>query len=374
MTFSRTAATLGAALLSISLHAQQPSAPPEVLDGVDPVMLLETGKESFGTSAFTSTHGRFTYLFASAASKAAFDAAPEKFAVQSNGSCARMGGAIPGNPSNYAVVGGRIYLFASDDCRKRFVAAPAKFIAVPPAPMPATKDAVGRGQALLEKAVLAHGGAKLDALTSYVETHRQAPPPGTPGPPAEMRLSWRFPDAARLERHFVTSTDPPRPAVTATLVTTEGAWLGRVDGSSALRRVAPEGAAQFEMSAARAPVALFRTRHAKGTSVAWIGTATMQGTTLEQVRLIRGGIDVTLTIDPGTGRLHSMAFVGRNHQAEIGLVSLVFGDYRDVSGILVPFAEKGTFDGVPADTLSRTLESVEVNVPLDPALFHAGAR
>ena len=71
--------------------AQQPAAPVEALDGVDTVILLKEGKEVFGKQAFRSEHGRFAYLFSTADTKADFDKAPEKYAIQMGSLCARMG-------------------------------------------------------------------------------------------------------------------------------------------------------------------------------------------------------------------------------------------------------------------------------------------
>ena len=83
-------------------------------------MLLKDGKEAFGKQAFRSDHGRFTYLFSSAETKAEFDKAPEKYAIQMGGLCARMGRTVTGNPSDYLVHDGKIYIFGSDACHKSF--------------------------------------------------------------------------------------------------------------------------------------------------------------------------------------------------------------------------------------------------------------
>ena len=103
MVFSASAAT-----------AQQPAGPVDALDGVDTVVLLKQGKEVFGKQAFRSEHGRFAYLFSSAETKAEFDKAPAKYAIQMGGLCARMGGTVTGNPSDYIVHEGKIYIFGSD--------------------------------------------------------------------------------------------------------------------------------------------------------------------------------------------------------------------------------------------------------------------
>ena len=47
-----------------------------------------------------------------------------------------MGKTAGGNPSDFIVHEGKIYIFGSDDCHKKFQADPAKYLATPPAPLP----------------------------------------------------------------------------------------------------------------------------------------------------------------------------------------------------------------------------------------------
>src|SRR5919106_1006110 len=146
--------TLGIATLAMSIAAaQQGPAPVEALDGVDTVILLKQGKEVFGKQAFRSEYGRFTYLFSSAETKAEFDKTPGKYAVQMGGLCARMGKTVTGNPSDYLVHDGKIYIFGSDACHKSFASAPDKYLPKPAAAMPRDPASTERGLALLDKAV-----------------------------------------------------------------------------------------------------------------------------------------------------------------------------------------------------------------------------
>jgi YHS domain-containing protein len=363
---------VAAVSFSLVSHAQAPQAT-EALDGVDTVLLLKTGKETFGKSAFKTTHGSLTYLFASAETKAEFDAAPDKYAVQMNGTCARMGGGTGGNPSNYAVVDGKIYLFGSDSCRTRFLAAPAKFIPRVPPPMPASADAVAAGKALLAKAAAAHGGARLQSMTAYAETQKAFVNTPRPGPPPEIRYMWSFPSGARSERTFSAGGQTGRTMTVATLLTSKGVWNGLVEPAGQLGPMNPAGVPETEMSFGWHLLTLLRTHAVQGTKVASLGKATVAGAEVERVRLRRGGVDVTLHIVPASNRVHSLSFVGRNRDGEFGDVTVVFGDYRDVSGVLVPFAEKGLFDGSPDEFWTRTLDKVEINPVLDAALFTAPA-
>ena len=207
--------------------AQAPPQPiAEALDGVDPVILLTQGKEIQGKPAFKVTRGKFEYLFATAESQAIFEKAPEKYEIQLNGMCARMGSAR-GNPSDYAVVDGKIYVFGSDDCHKKFVAAPAKFLPKPAPPMPSSAADAQRGRALLDRAVASLGGAqRLDSLTSYVEaaTQKQARPQGEAT--IAQKTMWRFPDAVRTLR---TLTLGERTQVGGNLLTPAGGWYITAD-------------------------------------------------------------------------------------------------------------------------------------------------
>src|SRR4051794_2451992 len=160
-------------LVTTSVFAQG-QAPKEALDGIDPVVLLTQGKEISGKSEFKVSRGKFEYLFATAENKAAFEKTPEKYEIQLSGACARMGGGVTGNPSDYAVVDGKIYIFGSDECHKKFVATPARFLPRAEVPMPESAASRQAGRALLDRVVAAMGGAeRLDAVTTYVETASQ---------------------------------------------------------------------------------------------------------------------------------------------------------------------------------------------------------
>ena len=51
---------------------------------------------------------------------------------------------------------------------------------------------------------------------------------------------------------------------------------------------------------------------------------------------------------------------------------MVLGDYRDVSGLRLPFSERALFNGAPDPLQSRTIDAITINAPLDPALFQPG--
>ena len=345
------------------IAAQKPEGPIDALDGIDTVVLLRDGKEAFGKSAFRSDHGRFTYLFSSAETKAEFDKAPEKYAIQMGGLCARMGRTVTGNPSDYLVHDGKIYIFGSDACHKLFASAPEKYLQKPAAPMPRDTAASTRGQALLDKAAR-QLGVKLDTMASYVEMTSETQKRPTGDIQITTRKAWRFPDGARSER-MMTRPDGQKVSY-GTLLTANGAWQ---IGGPELSPVIPEAVPSVQLDLGRQVLPLLRSRREAGTQVATLGAATIDGVSVERVRVKRGGHDVTLNLDAATGRVHSTSFIDRGRDGQFGEYTLVYSDFRAVDGVTVPFEEKAVFNGTVEPALSRKLESVSINGPLDEALF-----
>lgn len=351
--------------LTIALPARQ-AAPVEALDGVDVVRLVTTGKEVFGTGVHRSAYEGMDYLFESAETKTIFDRDPARYAVQMGGLCAYMGGTVTGNPSNYVVHDGRIYIFGTDNCRKAFLASPARYLPPPALPLPSDPRARERGLALIDRVVTAHGGARLDAMRSYVEAFSTKQPRPTGAVTIRTTLSWTFPGGARMERTVPLQQGPMS---MATLLTPDAAWQFSPDGRARAARDASLPSLQLEMGRQLLP--LLRTRRASGTEVAALEPATVEGVTVERVRIVRSGLDVILQLDGAAGRAHSLVYVARGPGNGYGSIMVMYGDFRPVEGLVVPFRETGTFDGQPDAALSRTLDRVEVDPSLDPSLFRA---
>jgi protein tyrosine phosphatase (PTP) superfamily phosphohydrolase (DUF442 family)/YHS domain-containing protein len=110
-----------------ALAAAPPPQRPLAVRGLDPVLLV-AGQETPGEAKLALTRGNFEYRFASAENKAKFEKEPERYEVQLNGMCARMGPPVLGQPERFAVYEGRIYLFGTENCRKEFFADPAKYL------------------------------------------------------------------------------------------------------------------------------------------------------------------------------------------------------------------------------------------------------
>jgi YHS domain-containing protein len=360
-------ALLALLLVVVPANAQM-TQPKDALDGIDAVALLDQGKEISGKPEFKVTRGKFDYLFATAQNKAAFERNPEKYEIQLSGACARMGGGVTGNPADFAVVDGKIYIFGSDECHKKFVAAPAKFLPKPAPPMPTAAADVQAGRALLDKAVAAGGGAaKLDGVASYIETASQTQTRPQGAVTLTLKTIRRFPRDIRVER---TMTMGDRPQTTATLITAEGGWF--INGPRAYPQN-PEGRTTNEQEYSRGLLPLLRARSSAGFKAAAVPSAVVDGVQEDRVRVKDALVDVTIGIDRRTGQVHSLNFIGRNMDAEIGDYTIVLADFRDVNGLKLPFSERALFNGQPDEFRTRQIQAFEINPAVDAALFKAPA-
>jgi YHS domain-containing protein len=355
---------LTALMMALAVGAPQSAQekPTEALDGTDPVLLVQ-GKDTLGKPAFRVAHEGFEYLFASAETKAEFEKNPSKYAVQLGGLCARMGKTASGNMSDYLVHDGKIYVFGSDDCHKAFAAAPAKYLAPKPDPVPSTPEALARGRSLVDRAAAALGGQRLDSMTSLVESSSQTLRRMDAEVPVQLKTTWRFPDAVRVERQM---TRGDRTMSNAVLLTRDGAWYQSQGQSYPMIRAARSYVA---VEHGRQLVALLRARRDKAFVAAALGRASGDGMDLERVRIRHGDLDVVLGLDPASARPRSLAFTDRNDVGTFGRYVLVYDDYRTADGLTLPFAVKGSYNGQPDAAQSWTVASVQVNGPIETALF-----
>jgi len=351
-----------------------PQAPPaaaakEALDGYDPVALLTQGKEVAGKDALKVARGQFVYRFATPENKAAFETDPARYEIQLSGACARMGQGARGNPSDYAVVDGKIYIFASDECHKKFVAAPAKYLERPAPPMSSAAADVRRGRAVIDRAVAAFGGdARLDAVENFVETTNEEMTRGSQHATIAQTRTWRFPGDVRLDQ---SATLGERSMKMSMVATSEGAWQIGGGGRVTPMRTAKEPPGVRDSG--HLVLVILRHRNDSTFKVAALADADVDGTRVERARVVDGPVDVIVSVNKASGALHSLSYATRNGDGEIGEAAIVFGDFRDVSGLRLPFDERALFNGQADASLSRRIEDLKINVTIDPAIFKPAA-
>ena len=98
------------------------------LRGLDPLELV-AGNEVEGDPALTYDRNGFRYAFVSEENREEFHEEGGRYEIQLGGACGRMGPLSgTGDPDNFLVHDGKIYVFASDACRESFKKDPAKHV------------------------------------------------------------------------------------------------------------------------------------------------------------------------------------------------------------------------------------------------------
>jgi YHS domain-containing protein len=306
------------------------------------------------------------YVFATPENKAAFEKAPERYAVQNHGLCQRMGGTTSGNPELFALHEGRIYLFGSEECVTRFKASPGSFIYTP-APVPAiSAESARQAAALLERAAEGFGGAALvDGLQALRTVAVVTPPP----PPAGSTMRPRQPQTTttvialpgRVRQEFRMGE-----MTAATVVTPEASYRFSQNTARDLRE--GHGAALLA-EVRRSPLFLVRGRRDPGVQV-WMATpSNMNGIPVDVVALASGAERATVAIDPASGRVLRFTYGGRGPDGVYGEVAHTFSEFKDAGGgLLLPHAVARAFNGTPYGS-SIVYERIEANPAIDPALF-----
>ena len=123
---------LAGVALSVALAAQSLAAGVELnasstglaLQGYDPVAYFTDGAATPGNWKITASYKDATYRFASEEHKAAFEADPEAYLPQYGGYCAfgaAMGFKFDGDPHQWKIVDGALYLNISKDIQDRWL-------------------------------------------------------------------------------------------------------------------------------------------------------------------------------------------------------------------------------------------------------------
>jgi YHS domain-containing protein len=91
--------------------------------GYDPVSYFSPGGPVKGSADFTLTYKGAEWRFASAGNRDAFRQDPERYAPQYGGYCAwavAQGSTAKGDPENWKIVNGKLYLNYNSDIQKRW--------------------------------------------------------------------------------------------------------------------------------------------------------------------------------------------------------------------------------------------------------------
>lgn len=323
----------------------------------DPVALI-AGQELEGSAKLEEARYRFRYQFATAENRAAFQAEPERFEVQMGGACARMGPLSgEGRLEIHAVHDGRLYVFASEQCRAGFLKAPQRLLEESDAVPAATPEALRRGRELVDLALAGLGGAeRVDALRSLRIARERTVESGGTLYVVRKERTVEFPGNFRDEETWNAKG-------WTSVVSGAEAWF---ESGADTRQMHPMQRGAFLREFAHDIAVALRARGEPAFVAAAAGPA-VDG--VEPLAVAVGGIATTFGVDLATGRVVSAKYRGRGPSAAFGDVVLKFGDFRAAGGLTLPFAAEATFDGKPAADLFEPIGSIEVDGAIDRAAF-----
>ncbi len=326
---------------------------------VDAVELI-AGNEVNGEPKFSTEHGRYKYQFSTKANLDAFVADPEKYEIQLGGACARMGPLTgEGTTELFGVHDRKIYLFASEACRKRFMSAPGDFLDRPDQRVIADADALRRGRELIDLAVNGVGGEK--ALASLVSLQASATSTTThSGKDYVNRKKWTivFPSRFRIDDDWNESR-------WAAVITENDAFFASDEVWSMHR----QQRAALERELFHDPVVILKARSRVGFVASGAGRGIINDRAVEYVDVWFAAVATRLAIDVENGRVISAAFRGRGANMTIGDVVRTFADHQTSDGITLPLSYAVQFNGKAADGLARKYDKLELNINVDPAVF-----
>lgn len=326
---------------------------------VDAVELVRTGEDVPGQEEMAVDHGGYRYLFKDEKNKAEFEADPAKYRIQLGGACARMGPLSgSGKPSIHAVHEGRIYIFASRQCREGFKKSPEVLLDKPePAPA-AEAPQVARGKELLARALAAHGGEAAAKLRSirYLTSREVDQGAQVLISSKELRIGLVGTPVARQEERWGDS-------VWGHAFARDKGWSY---GSDSVERLVPEQIAELRRIADRSLVVLLRA--GAGPDEVVVATPAPDGADagLDYVTVWRNHASSTLGIDRVTGRVAYQSFRGRGPNLALGRIERRFRDYRQVgtSGVVLPFTFETRFNGEAIEGGTTTYSQITADEPV----------
>lgn len=226
----------------------------------------------------------------------------------------------------------------------------------------ATAESEQKGRELIAKAVEGIGGA--DKLAAF-ETWKTSAKMEVTTPQGAMQVSFSahiaLPGRMRVETRL------PFGAMVQVL-NGDSSYAQTPGGTQAL----PEAARQdLEKNLRRLTPVLLQHRDHDGFKVVAAGPGEVDGTAVEMVQIEIEGDTVKVGIEPESGKIRSIGYRGTNFMGAPGELVQSYSDFRDVGGLILPFASTTTFNGEPM--LTGTIESSEINVEVEDSTFEMPA-
>jgi YHS domain-containing protein len=324
------------------------------LGGLDPVELCR-GREVEGTAELGVTHFLYKYRFASEASLRTFQQDPERYAIQLGGACGRMGPLSGrGIPDCFTLHDGRIYIFASIECREGFLKDPARFLQHDDAPPAADAAAQQAGAALLQRALAAHGGKNVITHWTTLQLERRTTAKTDQGERQDSYLLTVRQDAVRVDQSWGGYR------YSTILQQDGGCFVGNTGKQEPMHDT---GARELQLAVMRQPLVLLRRLCGEGAVLAAAGKGKVGDVDVDWLDSFADAARTTLAID-GDGKVVQLRYRGRGPQLWFGDEQWTFSDFRSVGGVLLPFHQELLFDGKAAAASAQQ----QSRILLDPEL------
>jgi len=339
--------------ICLLLAAQLWAADQLALRGLDPLRLI-VGVEAPGREDLTESRAGFLYRFESEASRAEFRRVPQRYEIQWEGACGKMGPASgAGSPDRWLVHDGRIFVFASDGCKRTFGANPAAHLERVETAPPYTKAQSTEARKLLDKAAR-YISPSLDNLGTlhirwetdsekkkYAHTHRA--------------YWFRFPDEARHDDEYAEwGAESHRLTASAAAIVTP----------SSSTPMTPSARTVIHRDLAVELIPLLRTRSQPGFET-WQQSPGRIGIAF------RGAIR-TLDIDEATGEIRRISYRGRGPGGPFGEITETYSAWQSAGGLRLPHRVETTLNAKPWPARNLRMVKAEVNNTLDATVFQAG--
>ncbi len=235
-------------------------------------------------------------------------------------------------------------------------------IALPAVEAPeATEDDVAMGRDLLVRSAEALGG--LDAIAS-VKTFRETAEVTVVRPMGEMNITIE--SLVSLPDQWKTVMQTPMGNIDFVLSGDQG-WI--VDPMGNTQPLPAQQRDSIIEDQWRNPLILYQRLDAEGLAVQHLGQEEVEGTAVEALLITPPGLNpYRLYLDAKT--LFPVKWAGQtvSQQGPVE-AEMTLSDFREVSGIIVPFKRAGTENGNPGST--TVTQSVEINVEIPADAFAA---
>lgn len=323
---------------------------------LDPVAYI-AGQELAGKDDLAIVRGGYRYKFSDATNKQAFEKEPERYEIQLGGACARMGPLNPGGPADfYALHAGKIYLFASENCRQTFLTNAEILLESDDPPPDVSDESIRRGRELLNLAVNAMGGAeKIDAIKTYDD--KMFLVAGNDNAWNGLFISFpnSFCQKFKRNEHGWSMT-----------AAGDAAWFDSTERSDPM---ASSQQRAFAREMSRLLLVIVKSRNLPTFVCSWTGPGEIDNQAVEQVAVALNGATSTVMIDPKTGKILGETYRGRGPNSFLGQVEFAYSDFTTFDGITLPITWKASFNGEYVAEHSGTLDEVHFNPAIDEKMF-----